>query len=47
VVSEHGIREQKDAMSREVLTRRDRAGIPLASASVRVVGMPPLRLYAA
>jgi small-conductance mechanosensitive channel len=47
VAREHGVREQKDAMSRDVLADLDRAGIPPASVSLRVVGMPPVRLYAA
>jgi small-conductance mechanosensitive channel len=47
VAREHGVREQKAAMSRDVLADLDRAGIPPASVSLRVVGMPPVRLYAA
>jgi small-conductance mechanosensitive channel len=44
VVRDHGIREQKDAMSREVLAGLEAAGIPIASATFEVVGFPPVRL---
>ncbi|HET9489306.1 MAG TPA: mechanosensitive ion channel domain-containing protein [Methylomirabilota bacterium] len=44
VVRDHGIREQKDAVSREVLAGLDAAGIPIASATFDVVGLPPVRL---
>lgn len=41
---DHGVREIKDAMSREVLAALDAAGIGLASASFEVVGLPALRI---
>ena len=44
VVREHGIREQKDAISRDVLASFERAGIAIASATFEVVSMPPVRL---
>jgi small-conductance mechanosensitive channel len=40
----YGVRDVKDAMSREVLAELDAAGIGLASATFEVVGLPPLRL---
>ncbi len=40
----YGVRDVKDAMSREILTDLDAAGIGLASATFEVVGLPPLRL---
>lgn len=42
IVEDHGIREIKDAMSREILRDLDRAGITVASATFEVVGVPPL-----
>lgn len=40
----HGIRELRDAMSREVLQALDEAKIGIASSTYDVVGMPPLRV---
>ncbi len=40
----YGVRDVKDAMSREVLAGLDEAGIGLASATFEVVGLPPLRV---
>ncbi len=40
----YGIRDVKDAMSREVLAGLDEAGMSLASATFEVVGLPPLRV---
>lgn len=40
----HGVREVKDAMSREILTGIEAAGIGIASATFEIVGLPPLRL---
>ena len=40
----YGVRDVKDAMSREVLAGLDAAGIGLASATFEVVGLPPLRV---
>ncbi|MBA3846271.1 MAG: mechanosensitive ion channel [Planctomycetes bacterium] len=41
---DHGIRDIKDAMSREVIRRLDAIGIGLASATFAVVEFPPVRL---
>jgi small-conductance mechanosensitive channel len=46
IVPEVGIREAKDAMSRDILAGFERAGIALASTTVELVGVPPLRLQA-
>ncbi len=44
VVRDRGIRDTKDAMSRDLLAALDAAGIGLASATFEVVGLPPLRI---
>jgi small-conductance mechanosensitive channel len=44
VVADHGIRDVKDAMSRDVLRELEAAGIGLASATFEVVGLPPIRV---
>ena len=44
VVRDHGIRDVKDAMSRDIIAALDEAGIGIASATFEVVGLPPLRL---
>jgi len=44
VVADHGIRDVKDAMSRDLLAALDAAGIGLASATFEIVSMPPLRV---
>ena len=44
VVAEHGVREIKDAISRDLLTRLDDAGIGIASATFDIVGLPPVRV---
>ncbi len=44
VVSDHGIREVKDAMSRDILRKLEADGIGLASATFEIVGLPPLRV---
>ncbi|HEX6104663.1 MAG TPA: mechanosensitive ion channel domain-containing protein [Gemmatimonadales bacterium] len=44
VVRERGVREVKDAMSREVLSELQAAGIPLASATFELTGLPTLRV---
>ncbi|HJQ19578.1 MAG TPA: mechanosensitive ion channel domain-containing protein [Gemmatimonadaceae bacterium] len=40
----HGIRERKDAMSREILAALESAKISVASATFEIVGVPPLKL---
>lgn len=44
IVKDHGIREQKDAMSREILHALNEAGIGIASATLEIVGLPPLQI---
>ena len=44
LVHEHGIRDVKNTMAREVLAGLDAAQIGIASATFEVVGLPPLRL---
>ncbi len=44
IVRDHDIREVKDAMSRELLTKLEDAGIGIASTTFEIVGLPPLRL---
>lgn len=44
VVREHGIRDLKDAMSREILTLLDQAEIGIASATFDIVGFPKLEI---
>lgn len=43
---EHGIRDLKDAMSRDIVHGLDEAGIEIASATFEVVGLPPLHVAA-
>lgn len=44
IVEDHGIRDLKDAMSRDILQALDEAGIGVASATFEIVGLPPLRV---
>jgi len=44
VVKEHGIRDLKDAVSRDILAGFDQAGIDIASATFDIVGFPTLRV---
>ncbi len=44
LVPHRGVREIKDAMSREVLAGLDAAGIEIASATYDIVGLPPVRV---
>jgi hypothetical protein len=44
VTREHGIRDVKDRMSREILQELDAAGIGLASATFEIVGLPKVQL---
>ena len=44
VARDHGMRDLKDAMTREILAACDEAGIEIASATVELVGAPPLKL---
>lgn len=40
----HGVRDLKDAISRDILRAFDEAGIGIASATVELVGLPPVQL---
>ena len=44
VTPEHGIRQVKDRISREVLEALSAAGIQVASTTFEIVGLPPLRV---
>ena len=44
VVEDRGIREVKDALSRDILKGLDEAGIGVASATFDITGLPPLRI---
>jgi small-conductance mechanosensitive channel len=44
IVQDHGIRDIKNRISREVMDELDQAGIGIASGTYEVVGMPPLRV---
>ena len=44
VVPEHGVREIKNAMSRDILAALDQAGIGIASGTYEIVGLPPVRV---
>ncbi len=46
LVTSRGVREIKDAITRQVLAELDAAGIAPASATYNVVGLPPLRFAA-
>ncbi len=41
---DHGVRDLKDAMSRDTLAGLDAAGIGTASATFEVTGLPEVRL---
>jgi small-conductance mechanosensitive channel len=44
VVREHGIRAAKDAISRDILSAMEEAGLEVASATYDIIGMPALRV---
>ena len=44
VTEARGVRDAKDAMSREILRDLDEAGIGIASATFDIVGLPPIRI---
>ena len=46
IVGEHKVRIIKDAISREMITAFDEAGIGIASATYDIVGFPPVRVVA-
>jgi len=41
---DHGVREIKDAMSRDILAGLDQAGIDIASATCEITAVPPIQL---
>jgi small-conductance mechanosensitive channel len=43
IARDHGVRQMKDAMSREVLARFDEAGIGIASATFEITGLPTVQ----
>lgn len=44
IVEDHGIREVKDKMSRDILKETERAGIKIASVAFEIIGVPPIRI---
>jgi small-conductance mechanosensitive channel len=46
LVQEHGIRELKDVMSREIVALFEAAHIAIASSTLEVVGLPSVRVSA-
>ena len=44
ITREHGARDVKDKMSRDILEGLDKAGIGIASATFEIVGLPPLKV---
>jgi small-conductance mechanosensitive channel len=44
VTHEHGTRDVKDAISRDLLAALDAAGIGIASSTSEIVGLPPVRI---
>ena len=44
IAKDHGVRDLKDAMTRDILAGLDAAGISIASATFEVVGLPSLRV---
>jgi small-conductance mechanosensitive channel len=46
IAREHGVREQKDAISREILRDFEAAGIPVAFDTLEITGLPALRIEA-
>lgn len=45
IVKDHGVRELKDAMSRDILKALNDAGISIASATFEITGLPPLLFH--
>ena len=44
IAEDYGVRDLKDAMTRDILAAMDAAGIGVASATFEIVGLPQLRL---
>ncbi len=47
VLGTHQIRAARDAMSRQIITELDKAGIGIASATYDIVGLPPIEVRTA
>jgi hypothetical protein len=45
IARDHGVRELKDAMSREILRELKAAGIDVASATTEIAALPALELH--
>jgi len=43
IARDHGTREMKDAMSREVLAKLDQAGVGIASTTLEITALPEVR----
>jgi small-conductance mechanosensitive channel len=43
IAEDHGVRDLKDAMTRDILAAMEDAGIGVASATFEIVGVPPVR----
>jgi small-conductance mechanosensitive channel len=44
ITQDHGMRELKDRMSRDILKSLQKSGISIASSTFEIVGLPPLRI---
>ena len=44
ITADHGVRDVKDAMSRDVITALDAAGIGIASSTFEITALPPVQL---
>ena len=44
ICMDHGVREIKDKMSRQIMTGLDQAGIGIASGTYDIVGLPPVHV---
>jgi small-conductance mechanosensitive channel len=44
IAEDHGVRELKDEMTRDILAALESTGIGIASATYEIVGLPPLRI---
>ena len=45
IVEDHSIRKVKDAMSRDVLRSLDATGIGIASTTLEIAALPPVRIH--
>jgi hypothetical protein len=44
IAEDHGVRDLKDAMTRDILAALNKAKIGIASATFEIVGLPKLRI---